>query len=133
MQCYLISELPQFRYKLSWIRFSGNHYRYRICREVVDQIAEGELPANWQSLDTAYNSAGEKNTRLDDYNVVVLAAGTNDYLDNSTLGDLDSDDVSEFHGALNHIMEQILNASLERIQRGEDAINIMKKKGIIGM
>ena len=103
----------------------SNYYRYRICREVVDQIAEGELPANWQSLDTAYNSAGEKNTRLDDYNVVVLAAGTNDYLDNSTLGDLDSDDVSEFHGALNHIMEQILNASLERIQRGEDAIKVV--------
>ena len=103
----------------------SGYYRYRICREVVDQIAEGELPANWQSLDTAYNSAGEKNTRLDDYNVVVLAAGTNDYLDNSTLGDLDSDDVSEFHGALNHIMEQILNASLERIQRGEDAIKVV--------
>ena len=103
----------------------SNYYRYRICREVVDQIAEGELPANWKDLDTAYNSEGKKNTKISDYNVVVLSAGTNDYLDNSTLGDLDSDDVSEFHGALNHIMEQILNASLERIERGEDAIKVV--------
>ena len=102
-----------------------NYYRYRICREVVDQIAIGELPGNWEELDTAQNSKGETNTTISDYNIVVLAAGTNDYLDNSILGSLDSNDTTTFNGALNHIMEQIVNASLKRIEEGKDAIKVV--------
>ena len=102
-----------------------NYYRYRICREVVDQIAIGELPGNWEELDTAQNSKGETNTTISDYNIVVLAAGTNDYLDNSILGSLNSNDTTTFNGALNHIMEQIVNASLKRIEEGKDAIKVV--------
>ena len=104
---------------------NSNYYRYRICREVVDQIAIGELPGNWEELDTAQNSKGETNTTISDYNIVVLAAGTNDYLDNSILGSLDSNDTTTFNGALNHIMEQIVNASLKRIEEGKDAIKVV--------
>ena len=102
-----------------------NYYRYRICREVVDQIAIGELPGNWEELDTAQNSKGETNTTISDYNIVVLAAGTNDYLDNSILGSEDSNDTTTFNGAFNHIMEQIVNASLKRIEEGKDAIKVV--------
>ena len=104
---------------------NGNYYRYRICREVVDQIAEGQLPGNWEDLDTASNSEGINNTSIYDYNIVVLAAGTNDYLDNSILGSEDSLDTKTFNGAFNHIMEQITNASLKRIEDGKEAIKVV--------
>ena len=102
-----------------------NYYRYRICREVVDQIFNGELPGNWQDLDNSQNSEGMTNTRIDDYNIVVLAAGTNDYLDNSELGSQDSNDTSTFNGAFNHIMEKIDEASKIRVQRGESPIKVV--------
>ena len=101
------------------------YYRYRICREVVDQIANGELPGNWEDLDTSRNSENVSNTRIDDYNIVVLAAGTNDYRDESELGPLDSDDVKTFHGALNHIIGQIENASKIRVDRGQSPIKLI--------
>lgn len=102
-----------------------NYYRYRICREVVDPIAVGDLPGNWETLDTAKNSEGVENTHISDYNIVVLAAGTNDYLDNAVLGSDDSADVYTFNGAFNHIMDQILTASNERVKNGLDPIKVV--------
>lgn len=102
-----------------------NYYRYRICREVVDQIAIGELPGNYKDLDTAYNSEHESNTNISDYNIVVLAAGTNDYLDNSKLGSENSTDTKTFNGAFNHIMTKIEEASNVRVARGDDPIKVV--------
>lgn len=101
------------------------YYRYRICREVVDAISMGQYPGNWESLDTAQNSEGKTNTTIEDYNIVVLAAGTNDYLDNSELGSQDSNDTSTFNGAFNHIMDKIENASKNRVERGESPIKVV--------
>ena len=103
----------------------GEYYRYRIFREVVDPISQGKLPANWEALDTAKNSLGESHTTIEDYNIVVLAAGTNDYLDNSKLGSIDSRDVGTFNGALNRILEKIEQASKNRVKRGEDPIKVV--------
>ncbi|WP_143743931.1 SGNH/GDSL hydrolase family protein [Methanobrevibacter olleyae] len=102
-----------------------NYYRYRITREVVDPISVGELPANWEDLDTAKNSEGVTNTSIEDYNIVVLAAGTNDYLDNSVLGSKDSNDTFTFNGALNHILGKIEEASIKRIGEGKEAIKVI--------
>lgn len=102
-----------------------NSYRYRICREVVDAIYDGELPGNWEYLGNAENSEGISNTKLEDYNIVVLAAGTNDYADNTKLGSIDSDDVSTFNGALNHILAKIEQASNNRIEKGEEPIKVI--------
>lgn len=102
-----------------------NYYRYRICREVVDQIADGKLPGNWEDLDTAKNSEGKTNTNISEYNIVFLSAGTNDYLDNTIIGEEDSTDVSTFNGALNHILGKIQNASQERMARGLDKIKVV--------
>jgi hypothetical protein len=104
---------------------NSNYYRYRICREVVDPISIGELPGNWENLDTSKNSEGITNTSIDDYNIVVLAAGTNDYLDNSELGELNSSDTFTFNGAFNHIMEKIENASKVRVDRGDSPIKVV--------
>ncbi len=102
-----------------------NYYRYRICREVVDPISVGMLPGNWKNLDTSKNSEGIENTSIEDYNIVVLAAGTNDYLDNTIRGDINSTDTSTFNGAFNHIMDKIENASRTRIDRGESPIKVV--------
>lgn len=102
-----------------------HYYRYRICREVVDPISIGELPGNWKDLDSAKNSEGITNTSLDEYNIVVLAAGTNDYLDNTVLGDEDSNDTYTFNGAFNHIMSKIENASQMRVARNETPIKVV--------
>lgn len=55
--------------------------RARICDEVVKPIAEGKTPARNDMLGTLANSSSIK-----DYDVVVLSAGTNDYLDCAPLG-----------------------------------------------
>lgn len=103
----------------------GFFYRYRICREVVDPISVGKLPGNWKDLDTSKNSQGKTNTRIDDYNIVVLAAGTNDYYDDAKLGPIDSNDTKCFNGALNHILGKIEESSKNRVERGEDPIKVV--------
>lgn len=100
-------------------------YRYRITREIVDRIYEGKLPVSWKKWDTDKNSAGERNTRLADYNIIVLSAGMNDYTDNTVLGNINSYDTSTFHGALNHILKKIENASKERVENGKDPIKVV--------
>ena len=100
-------------------------YRYRISREVVDAISVGNLPGNWEFLDSDKNSEGQRNTRISDYNVVVLAAGTNDYLDDSVLGSVDSYDTSTFYGALNHIMAKIKEASDTRVSMNLTPIKVV--------
>jgi hypothetical protein len=102
-----------------------NYYRYRITREVVDAIDAGQLPGNWQTLDSAKNSEGVTNTKITDYNVVVLSAGTNDYLDNSELGDINSQDTYYFNGALNHILGKIKEASDARVANGSSPIKVV--------
>ena len=102
-----------------------NYYRYRITREVVDAISVGALPGNWQTLDSAKNSEGVTNTKISDYNVVVLSAGTNDYLDNSVLGSLNGYDTSTFYGALNHIMAKIKEASDTRVSLNLTPIKVV--------
>lgn len=102
-----------------------DYYRYRITREVVDPIVEGKLPGNWESLDSAKNSEGITNTTLDEYNIVVLAAGTNDYLDNTIIGSSNSTNISTFNGALNYILGKIENASKQRVERNESQIKVV--------
>lgn len=55
--------------------------RARICDEVVRPVAEGKTPARNDILGTLPNTSSIK-----DYDVVVLSAGTNDYLDCAPLG-----------------------------------------------
>ncbi len=107
------------------IENNGSSYRYRICREVVDSIYEGELPGKWKSFDTDENSEGISNTKLEDYNIVVLSAGANDYRDNAELGDINSSDVSTFNGALNYILTKIEQASNNRVEKGEEPIKVI--------
>jgi len=102
-----------------------NYYRYRITREVVEAISEGRYPANCEFLNSKANSEGIENTTVEDYNIVVLAAGTNDYLDNTVLGEENSTDNSTFNGALNYILGKIEESSQNRVAEGKDPIKVV--------
>ena len=100
-------------------------YRYSIATEVVDQIYNGNLPGKWENLGTSINSEGITNTTIDYYDVVVLAAGANDFKMNVELGSVDSYNVSTFCGALNHIISLIEQASQNRVACGEKPIKVV--------
>ena len=104
---------------------SDSNYRYCLATDVVDKIYSGNLPANWNNLGTGSNSEGISNTAIDYYDVVVLAAGANDFKMNVELGSINSSDVSTFYGALNHIMSKIEKASENRVSRGETPIKVV--------
>lgn len=99
--------------------------RYSIPREVADPISNGQLPVCWKSLDTAENSAGISHTKLSDYDIIVLSAGTNDYSDNSQLGSLYTTNTFYFNGGINHIMNLIEEASKYRVSKGLSPIKVV--------
>ena len=62
---------------------------------------------------------------FDKYDVVIFAAGTNDYLDNAEIGDLNSDDPHEYCGAINMTMKYIQDGSNKRVSKGEAPIKVI--------
>lgn len=96
-----------------------------IPREVVDPISIGQLPARWKKLGTAENSEGISHTKLSDYDIIVLSAGTNDYADNSKLGSISTTDTFYFNGGINHIMNVIEKASKYRVSIGLSPIKVV--------
>lgn len=106
--------------------YHNNTYnRTCIATEVVDQVAQGNPPARWQSFLNSKNSEGVSNTTIEDYDVVVLAAGANDYKTNAELGLLNDSNVSTFYGALNHILSKIEDASINRVNNGKQPIKVV--------
>lgn len=102
--------------------------RYRIVTGVVGKIRDGLNPDNYVNLDTANKKSinGIKDgSTIKDYDVVIMAAGTNDYLDNTPLGDVDSTDIRTFNGSFNKIMSDISAASKERLKNGQPGIQVV--------
>ena len=62
---------------------------------------------------------------FEDFDVIVMAAGTNDYLDDAKLGKLNSTNIKEFNGAINTIMGYINVASEKRVSKGKSAIKVV--------
>lgn len=60
-----------------------------------------------------------------DFDVVIMAAGTNDYLDDAVFGDLDSKNIKEMNGSLNKILGYINDASKIRSKKGKSAIKVV--------
>jgi len=102
--------------------------RYRMVTGVVGKIRDGNNPDNYVKLDTANKKSvnGIKDgSTISDYDVVIMAAGTNDYLDNTPLGAEDSDDISTFNGSFNTIMSDISAASQKRLENGMPGIQVV--------
>ena len=122
---YYNPSIPGSTYHDSNAKSYEKDYRYRIIRDLVDPISVGKLPKDSEHLDSAKNSEGETNTKISDYNVVMLMAGTNDYLDNTPLGSIDDTSTHTFNGALNYILGKIKEASDVRVAKGQDPIKVV--------
>lgn len=95
---------------------SSSYHRYRMVTDVAQKIKEGKTPL--QALHP--NSKTYK-----DFDVVVMAAGTNDYLDDTVLGSVDSKNIGEFNGAINQIVSWINEGSEQRVKEGKAPIKIV--------
>lgn len=60
-----------------------------------------------------------------DFDVVIMAAGTNDYLDDAIFGDLNSQNINEMNGSLNTILSYIKEASGQREKEGKTPIKVV--------
>lgn len=101
---------------------STSDSRYRMVTEVADVIKEGKTPKNPNSMRHNFD---ENTRKFEDFDVVVMACGTNDYLDDAKLGDLDSTDRTEFNGSINQVMSYIKEGNEIRAQRGKAPIKIV--------
>lgn len=108
----------------TWSSDPYDKFRYSMTKDVADQIAQGKSV----SSRVPENETVHKNTdgkTFADFDVVVLAAGTNDYTSITQLGDLDSTNDVEFNGALNKIMNYIKEANEVRAKINKEPIKVV--------
>lgn len=122
---YYSPSIPGATYHYQKKQNDKNQYRYRIVTDVVERMANGKTPASAKKLGFTENSRGEENTVIADYDIVVLAGGTNDYIDDTEMGSCSSDDKETFLGSVNSIMEMIDSASRQRIGEGKEPIRVV--------
>ena len=122
---YYNPSIPGSTYRNSGANSYANDNRFRIIRDIIDPISVGKLPESYKRLDSAKNSEERTNTKISDYNVVMLMAGGNDYSDNTVLGSIDDTSTRTFNGALNHILSKIKKASDARVSKGQDPIKVV--------
>lgn len=96
--------------------YKNDKSRDRLVKDVAVPMNEGKTP---------YKALHENSQTYKDFDIVVLAAGTNDYSDNIKLGNINSIDRTEFNGALNEIMGYIKAASEERVQEGKQPSKVV--------
>ena len=96
--------------------YKDDKCRDRLVEDVAVPMNEGRTP---------YKALHENKQTYKDFDIVIMAAGTNDYADSIKLGDKDSTDRTEFNGALNEIMGYIDAASEERVQEGKEPIKVV--------
>lgn len=99
--------------------------RSRIVTDVIEKMYYGAAPAKASFWGFETNSKGQANTKIEDYDIVFLASGTNDYGDNVRLGSVDSEDQTTFCGSVNKIMDYIEKSSINRMAKGESRIKVV--------
>ncbi|MGX8714770.1 MAG: SGNH/GDSL hydrolase family protein [Lachnospiraceae bacterium] len=104
---------------VTWQKNTESSYRYRIVTDVAEYIAKGKKP-------NAPTGWVEDNSRsFEDFDVVLFAAGTNDYTKNVEIGSISDTSTDTFYGALNRIMGYIYRASNNRVQAGKAPIKVV--------
>lgn len=91
----------------------GKHW---LIGEVIDKVNLGIKTSS---------TLHKTNSKLKDYDVVVIAAGTNDYGFSNSLGSIKSLNNKEFNGALNYTLNRIKEANHERINSGKKEIKVV--------
>lgn len=102
--------------------FDGKGYhRYRIVTDIAEKIYHGEKIDAPEDVDC--ENIGEHGFK--DFDIIVMAAGTNDYYDNVKIGSLKSKKNSEFNGAVNIILSYIKNGNVQREKEGKEPIKVV--------
>lgn len=115
---YYNAAIPGATMAYSTHNYSSFH-RYRIIRDVVPEISMGTTPVASPGL-------LDKNTeKFEDFDTIVILAGTNDYTDMIPLGSTDSMNDTTYCGALNSLLDTIEKASLKRIASGRKPISVV--------
>lgn len=103
--------------------------RDRIVSQISPHLVNGTDIEIYHTPGCRPQATNDKNNgnpyRYGDFDVVIMAAGTNDYLDNADIGDINSTSDTEFLGALNHIMTDISDASKARVAEGKQPIKVV--------
>lgn len=107
----------------SWQR--TNQYRYRIVTDVVEQMKAGKAAKHAGNIVFEKSSGITGDPKIRDFDIVVLAAGTNDYIDDTKMGDITSKDKETFCGSVNCIMKAIKCASKQREKAGRKKIKVV--------
>ena len=98
---------------------TASFHRYRIISDVVPQIKMGKTPiASPGLLDT-------NNLTFEDFDTIVICAGTNDYTDGISVGTSSSKSQSTYSGALNLLMQNIMSADKKRVKSGKSHITVI--------
>lgn len=111
--------------------------RSRIVTDVAERIKDGKTPK--YNTDAPISDASgkpvkenvpsyvqyENTQRFYDFDVIVMAAGTNDWQDNAEMGDVNSRDITQFYGALNVMMDWITEASQYRVKQNKNPIKVI--------
>lgn len=87
---------------------------------ILDQMRKGTKPACNSDL-----ALEENDKALEDFDVIVLEGGANDYAKNVELGKEDDRKQDTFYGAFNLLMDAIEKASEQREQDGKEPIKVV--------
>lgn len=99
--------------------------RDHIITQVANRLVYGgDMIVLTEEQQGAYHQNRE-HWRYEDFDVIVLAAGTNDYLDKTPLGKSDSTDIYTFYGALNTIFGYLEAANEKRVALGKQPIKVV--------
>ena len=111
--------------------------RSRIVTDVAERIKDGKTPI-YNTKAPISDASGkpvkenvpsyvqhENTQHFYDFDVIVMAAGTNDWQDNAAMGDINSTDITQFYGALNVMMDWITEASQIRVEQNKNPIKII--------
>ncbi|MGN0241500.1 MAG: SGNH/GDSL hydrolase family protein [Candidatus Weimeria sp.] len=98
---------------------TASFHRYRIISDVVPQIKMGKTPIASKGL-------LETNSRtFEDFDTIVICAGTNDYTDGIPVGKSSSKSQSTYSGALNLLLQTIQKADNKRVKNGKSHITVI--------
>ena len=98
---------------------SLNMHRYRLIRNVVEKVKNGTNTMG------PYYCETKNRQRLEDFDIVMIPAGGNDYTDDIPIGSPRDMSDTTFYGALNLTVDWIDQASRRRVAAGKAPIKIV--------
>ncbi|MDR1018569.1 MAG: SGNH/GDSL hydrolase family protein [Lachnospiraceae bacterium] len=120
---YYNPSIPQATYATN----PSNTSRKRIVTDVIERLYKKQEPLKNSNYLSSYPNYTGQN--LASFDVVVMAAGTNDYTDNRKISNVSNEtDTSTFNGALNKIFYYINEASKARVKAGKKPIKVVMNK-----